>query len=41
MKYITLESIADCLENLTGKIVLDDDIIRDAFLPVKRMIEIN
>ena len=41
MKYITLESIADCLENLSGEVILDEEIIRDAFLPVKRMTEIR
>lgn len=41
MKYITLNSIADCLENLSGEVVLDDDIVRNASLPVKRMTEIK
>lgn len=41
MKYITLESIASCLEGLTGQVTLDDDVIRDAYLPVKRMTEIT
>ena len=41
MKYITLNSIADCLENLSGEVIFDDDIIRNASLPVKRMTEIK
>ena len=41
MKYITLESIADCLENMSGEVILGEDIIKDAFLPVKRMTEIR
>ena len=41
MKYITLESIASCLEDLSGEVILDDDIIRDAYQPVNRMIQIR
>ena len=41
MKKITLELVASCLEDMTGEIVLDDDVIRDAYLPVKRMTEIR
>lgn len=41
MKLISLESIADCLEDLDGQVVLDRSIIEDAYLPVKRMIQIR
>ena len=41
MKKITLELVASCLEDMTGEIVLDDDVIGDAYLPVKRMTEIR
>jgi quinolinate synthase len=41
MKFITLESIADCLENLSGQVTLSEEIIKDAYLPVKRMTEIK
>lgn len=41
MKRITLESVASCLEGLTGRVELNDDVIRDAYLPVKRMTEIK
>lgn len=40
MKLITLESVAECLENMTGEVVLDDEVIRKAYIPVKRMTEI-
>ena len=40
MKYITLQSIHDCLLNLTGEVILDSDVIEKAYAPVKRMIEI-
>lgn len=38
MKMITLESIADALEDLSGEVVLDKDILGRAYMPVKRMI---
>ncbi len=40
MKTITLESVRDCLRDMSGEIVLDDGVIRDAYAPVKRMTEI-
>ena len=40
MKKTTLESIRDCLRDMTGAVELDDDVIRDAYAPVKRMTEI-
>ncbi|MCQ2079786.1 MAG: quinolinate synthase NadA [archaeon] len=40
MKMISLESILDCLENETGEIILDDKVIEEAYLPVKRMTDI-
>ena len=41
MKRVTLESIADCLENLSGEVILSDEVIEGAFRPVKRMTEIR
>lgn len=40
MKLTTLEKIADCLENMTGEVILDERIIREAYAPVKKMTEI-
>ena len=40
MKMITPESILDCLENETGEIVLDDEVVKKAYAPVKRMTDI-
>ncbi|MGN1044741.1 MAG: quinolinate synthase NadA [Candidatus Methanomethylophilaceae archaeon] len=41
MKRVTPELVASCLENMTGEIVLSDEVIRNAYLPVKRMTEIR
>ena len=40
MKLITLESVRDCLRDMSGKVELSDEVIRDAYAPVKRMTEI-
>lgn len=40
MKTITLESVRNCLRDMSGEIVLSDDVVRDAYAPVKRMTEI-
>lgn len=40
MKMISLESIVDCMENETGEIILDEDLIEKAYVPVKRMTDI-
>ena len=40
MKLTTLEKVRDCLRDLTGRVELSDDVIRDAYAPVKRMTEI-
>lgn len=40
MKMISPESILDCLENDTGEVHLDDMVVKDAYLPVKRMTDI-
>lgn len=38
MKMTTLDSLLRALETLEGEVVLDDDVLRSAYLPVKRMI---
>ena len=40
MKRITLETVRDCLRDMTGGVELDDAVIGDAYAPVKRMTEI-
>ena len=40
MKLTTLEKVRDCLKDLTGRVELSDDVIGDAYAPVKRMTEI-
>lgn len=40
MKMISPESILDCLENDVGEVHLDDKVVKDAYLPVKRMTDI-
>ena len=40
MKLTTLEKVRDCLRDMSGKVELGDDVIRDAYAPVKRMTEI-
>ena len=41
MKKITLPKILDCLENETGEIVIDKEIIEKAKIPVERMTAIG
>jgi len=41
MKKITLPKILDCLENETGEIIMDKEIIRKARIPVERMAAIG
>ncbi len=40
MKMISPDSILDCLEKGTGEVCLDEEVIKDAYLPVKRMTDI-
>lgn len=40
MKMISPESVLECMEKETGEIILDEAVIRDAYLPVKRMTDI-
>ena len=39
MKRLTLASIADCLETLGGEVVLPEDVLRRARLPIERMLQ--
>ena len=41
MKKITLPKILDCLENETGEIIMDKEIIKKARIPVERMAAIG
>jgi quinolinate synthase len=41
MKKITLPKILDCLENETNEIIMSNEIIEKARLPVERMIAIG
>ncbi|MDB9731721.1 quinolinate synthase NadA [Candidatus Pelagibacter sp.] len=41
MKKITLPKILDCLENETGEIIMDKEIIEKARIPVERMVAIG
>ena len=41
MKRITLPKILDCLENETGEIIMDKEIIEKARIPVERMTAIG
>ncbi|MBR7152872.1 MAG: quinolinate synthase NadA [Candidatus Methanomethylophilaceae archaeon] len=38
MKMIDLRSVVDCMENMSVEVELDDDTLREAYVPVKRMI---
>lgn len=40
MKMISPESVLDCLEKETGEVVLDDETVKKAGVPVRRMTEI-
>lgn len=40
MKSVTLESVRDCLRDMTGRVELSEDVIDKAYAPVKRMTEI-
>lgn len=41
MKMNTLEKLHDCMLNLAPQIILSDDILRRARLPIERMLEIS
>ena len=41
MKKITLPKILDCLENETGEIIMDNETINKARIPVERMIAVG
>ena len=41
MKLITLEDIASCLENNSNEVILDDEIMTKARLPIDRMIALS
>ncbi len=40
MKKITLEKIADCLENGNGEVHMDEDIMKKALAPLEKMLEL-
>lgn len=40
MKKITLEKVLDCLENESGRVIIEDDILKRAMDPINRMMEI-
>ena len=40
MKKITLEKIADCLENGNGEVKMDKDIMAKALVPLEKMLEL-
>jgi len=41
MKLNTLEKILDCLKNNSTSIELDPEIIRRAYVPIKRMLDMS
>ena len=41
MKLNTLEKILDCLKNNSPSIELDPEIIRSAYVPIKRMLDMS
>jgi quinolinate synthase len=41
MKRITLPKILACLENETGEIIMDNETVNKARIPVERMIAIG
>jgi len=41
MKLNTLEKILDCLKNNSPSIELDPEIIRKAYVPIKRMLDMS
>jgi len=41
MKLNTLEKILDCLKNNSPSIELDTEIIRRAYVPIKRMLDMS
>ena len=40
MKMISPESILECMEKETGEVVLSDEVLKKAYVPVKRMTDI-
>ena len=41
MKKITLEKIVNCLENGSGEVKLDEDLMKEAYLPLEKMLELG
>jgi len=41
MKLNTLEKILDCLKNNSPSIEIDTGIIKKAYLPIKRMLDMS
>ncbi|MGM0607853.1 MAG: quinolinate synthase NadA [Candidatus Muiribacteriota bacterium] len=41
MKKITLQNISDCMEKGYNEIVLDENIMKKAYYPIKKMVEIT
>ena len=41
MKKITLEKIVNCLENGSGEVKLDKDLMKEAYLPLEKMLELG
>ena len=40
MKKITLEDVRNCLKDLAPEVILDDDVIRRACVPIQRMLDL-
>ena len=41
MKKITLDKILNCLENGSGEVVLDENLMKEAYLPLEKMLELG
>lgn len=41
MKMVDLRSLLNCMESLSGEVLLSDDVLKRAYAPVKRMTEIK
>jgi len=40
MKMITLEKVYESLKNLKYEVILSEEVIKKAYAPIKRMLEI-
>jgi quinolinate synthase len=41
MRMCTLQNLRDCLFNENNEVIVDEEIAKDAILPIQRMLEMS